>query len=107
MNDSLSTLIRRVTDFLGQPVVILVCLLLTVLWIWRWGWQAFDNGSQLICFVLLFMLLHCQNRDSKAAALKANETIRAIETADDCYRGIETAPEAILRELAARELKAT
>ena len=42
------------------------------------GWQLLDTGTTIVTFLLVFIIQHTQNRDSKAVQIKLDEIIRAI-----------------------------
>lgn len=74
-----------------------------------WAWSLhFSDASQLVFSTLtsalgtwlLFVLLHVQNKDSRAVNLKLDEIIRSQDEADNRFRRAETATDAALAELA-------
>jgi low affinity Fe/Cu permease len=42
------------------------------------GWQLLNTGTAIVTFLLVFIIQHTQNRDSKAVQIKLDEIIRAI-----------------------------
>ena len=42
------------------------------------GWELFNTGATVVTFLLVFLIQHTQNRDSKAMHIKIDEIIRAI-----------------------------
>ena len=73
----------------GKPQAFLVALGVVILWaatgpIYHFSdtWQLVINtGTTIITFLMVFLIQNTQNRDSKAAHLKLDEIIRALEGA--------------------------
>jgi low affinity Fe/Cu permease len=84
-------------DILGKPLAFIVSLLLVILWgvsgpLFHYSntWQLVINtATTVITFLMLFVLQHTQNKDTRALHLKLDELIRSHEKADDQLMEIE------------------
>lgn len=84
-------------DILGKPLAFIVSLLLVILWgvsgpLFHYSntWQLVINtATTVITFLMLFVLQHTQNKDTRALHLKLDELIRSHEEADDQLMEIE------------------
>jgi low affinity Fe/Cu permease len=53
-------------------------------------WQlSVNTATTIITFLMVFVIQHTQNADTRALHAKLDELIRAIPAADNAYRGIE------------------
>lgn len=53
-------------------------------------WQlAINTGTTIVTFLMVFLIQHQQNSDTKALHLKLDELIHSIDDADDRVAGIE------------------
>lgn len=92
-----SRIATRVSDFTGSPLAFFLALLAVLVWgisgpFFQFSevWQLVINTSTtIITFLLVFLIQHSQNRDTKAMHKKLDELIRAIDKADNKLRGIE------------------
>ena len=92
-----SRIATRVSDFTGSPLAFFLALLAVLAWgisgpFFQFSevWQLVINTSTtIITFLLVFLIQHSQNRDTKAMHKKLDELIRAIDKADNKLRGIE------------------
>jgi len=93
----------------GRPqAFVLACLIIVV-----WGvtgpvfgysdtWQLIINtGTTIVTFLMVFLIQHTQNRDSKAVQLKLDELIRATEGAHNALLDLEELTEADLNKVRA------
>jgi len=48
-----------------------------------------NSWTNLVTFMMVFLIQHAQNRDSKAINLKLDEVIRSIESAEDELINVE------------------
>jgi len=66
-------------------------------------WQLVINtGTNIITFVMVFLIQNTQNRDARAINLKLNELIRALDQGDNSMIDIETLSDLELDELQKR-----
>ena len=81
----------------GTGIAFCIALALIIAWIisgpifhWSDTWQLVINtATTIVTFLMVFLLQHTQNRDTKAIQLKLDELIRASENADNRAIGIE------------------
>ena len=91
----------RASNALGSAWAFGAALLLILAWIVTGPIFGFSDTWQLVIttctgivtFLMVFLIQNTQNRDSKAAALKLDELIRAIEGARNQFIGAELEPE--------------
>ena len=99
-----SRIATRVSDFTGSPLAFFLALLTVIVWAvvgpmfhYSEVWQLVINtGTTIITFLLIFLVQHSQNKDTKAIHAKLDELIRAIDKADNHMRGIEKKEETIM-----------
>jgi len=66
-------------------------------------WQLVINtGTTIVTFLMVFLIQHSQNRDTKAIHIKLNELIAAVEGASNRLIDVEDLSEIELRRLQAR-----
>ena len=66
-------------------------------------WQLVANtGTNVITFLMVFLLQNAQNRETKAVQLKLDELIRAVKTAENEMIDIENLTDEHLDRLAVR-----
>jgi low affinity Fe/Cu permease len=67
------------------------------------SWQMIINtGTNVITFIMVFLIQNTQNRDARAINLKLNELIRAIDKARDNMIDIENLSDLELDDLQAK-----
>jgi low affinity Fe/Cu permease len=67
------------------------------------GWQLVINtGTNIITFIMVFLIQNTQNRDARAINLKLDELIRAVDQAGNNMIDIEKLSDLELDELQAR-----
>jgi low affinity Fe/Cu permease len=67
------------------------------------GWQlVINSGTNIITFIMVFLIQNTQNRDAKAINLKLDELIRAIDQAGDSMIDIENLSDVELDKLQAK-----
>ncbi len=67
------------------------------------AWQLVINtGTNIITFIMVFLIQNTQNRDARAINLKLNEVIRSIDKAGNHMIDIENLSDLELDELQAR-----
>ena len=63
-------------------------------------WQLVINtGTTIVTFLMVFLVQNAQNRDGKVIQLKLDELIRAVETANTAYIGMDDMSESELEAL--------
>ncbi len=66
-------------------------------------WQLVINtGTTIVTFLMVFLVQNAQNRDGKVIQLKLDELIRAVETANTAYIGMDDMSETELEGLRAK-----
>lgn len=66
-------------------------------------WQLVINtGTTIVTFLMVFLVQNAQNRDGKVIQLKLDELIRAVETANTAYIGMDEMSETELEALRAK-----
>ena len=81
----------------GQPLTFIIAVLMIVVWgvtgpIFHYSdtWQLVINtGTTIITFLMVFLIQNTQNRDGLAIQVKLDELVRAVETANNKFVGIE------------------
>jgi low affinity Fe/Cu permease len=89
-----STLVTKAT---GTPAAFIIAILVIVVWgitgpIFNYSdtWQLVINtGTTIITFLMVFVIQHSQNKDTKAIQLKLNELIAANSDASNRVVSIE------------------
>ncbi|WP_264572293.1 MULTISPECIES: low affinity iron permease family protein [unclassified Sphingobium] len=87
----------RMASWTGQPFTFVLALSIIVIWgisgpIFQWSdtWQLVINtGTTIVTFLMVFLIQNAQNRDASAMQVKLDELIRAMESAQNGYIGIE------------------
>lgn len=66
-------------------------------------WQLVINtGTTIVTFLMVFLVQNAQNRDGKVIQLKLDELIRAVETANTAYIGMDDMSETELEAIRAK-----
>ena len=89
MNEWFRRVARSLADAFGSPWAFVAALILTVLWgvtgpLFRFSdaWQLVANTvTNVVTFLMVFVIQSSQNRDTKETQLKLDELLRAIATA--------------------------
>ena len=97
MNKLFGDIARKISDVVGTPIAFLSALSVVFLWAiagpflqFSEAWQlTINTGTTIITFLMVFVLQHTQNKDSKALHLKVDDLIKVIEAADDDFIGAE------------------
>ncbi len=92
----------------GSPYMFLFALVTIVVWLvtgpifhYSDAWQLIINSwTNIVTFVVVFLIQNAQNRDSKAINLKLDELIRSFEHARNEMINIEQLSDSELQELA-------
>jgi low affinity Fe/Cu permease len=82
---------------LGHPLAFVIAVTGTILWFasgpvfaWSNTWQLVINTlTTVVTFLMIFVLQHSQNSDTRALHLKLDELIRSHEEANDELAEIE------------------
>ncbi|HWB79796.1 MAG TPA: low affinity iron permease family protein [Nannocystaceae bacterium] len=98
---------KHVVEQTGRPWAFGVALGLIVVWVvtgpifgFSDTWQLVINtGTTIITFLMVFLIQHAQNKDSKAMELKLDELIRAMRGASNRMMAIEELTDEELAEL--------
>lgn len=88
---------RKASNVLGSPYAFAIALGMVILWavsgpIFKFSeaWQLVINtGTTISTFLMVFVLQHSQNSDTKAIQQKLDELIHALPEAHNEVAGIE------------------
>ena len=91
----------------GTPVTFVMAVLLIVVWgvtgpLFDFSdtWQLVINtGTTIVTFLMVFLIQNTQNRDGLAIQVKLDELVRAVETANNKFVGIEKLSESEVEEI--------
>ncbi len=97
MEELFETAANRISRAMGRPLTFVVCCLLVLIWaatgpIFHFSdtWQLVINtGTTIITFLMVFLIQNSQNREGEALQAKLDELIRALETAENRFIGLE------------------
>jgi low affinity Fe/Cu permease len=110
----METLFSRVAQAtglqLGKPYTFVGACFLVVVWgatgpLFHYSdtWQLVVNtGTSVVTFLMVFLLQHGQNRDTKMIQIKLDELIRANEGARNALLGLEDLSDADMRQIQAK-----
>jgi low affinity Fe/Cu permease len=98
MNEWFRRVARSLADAFGSPWAFVAALILTVLWgvtgpLFRFSdaWQLVANTvTNVVTFLMVFVIQSSQNRDTKETQLKLDELLRAIATARTSLVNLDT-----------------
>lgn len=85
----------RAAHVIGQPHTFIVLCVVIALWaatIFAYsplGWQPLENTITIVTFLMVLLIQSNQNRNATAVQVKLDELIRALETAENKFMGIE------------------
>jgi low affinity Fe/Cu permease len=108
LTDWFTAFTRSASEAVGSIWASLTALLVIAVWAMTgplFGfsdtWQLVINtGTTIVTFIMVFIIQHTQNRDSKAVHLKLDEVIRAIRGARNSLVDLEDMPDEELKALA-------
>ncbi len=100
----------NIAAWVGSPYVFIIALLTIVAWLvtgpvfhFSNTWQLVINSwTNVVTFIMVFVIQNSQNRDSKAINLKLDELIRSVDHARDEMIDIEKLSDKELEDLAQR-----
>ena len=89
MNEWFRKVAHSLADAFGSPWAFVVAAILAVLWgvtgpLFRFSdaWQLIANTvTNVVTFLMVFVIQRSQNRDTKETQLKLDELLRAVSTA--------------------------
>ena len=98
MNDWFRKTSHQLADAFGAPWAFSIAALLTLLWAvsglvfgFSDAWQLVANTvTNVVTFLMVFIIEASQNRDTKATQLKLDELLRAVTTARSSLINLET-----------------
>jgi low affinity Fe/Cu permease len=104
---------RRVSLIVGSPASFIGALLVTLFWAlsgphFRYSdtWQLVINtGTTVVTFLIVFLIQHTQNRDTRVVQMKLDELLRAVKPARTSLIQMEELADPELEDLQV-ELKA-
>jgi low affinity Fe/Cu permease len=91
----------------GRPGTFVLAVLVVAVWavtgpLFHYSdtWQLVINtGTTIVTFLMVFLIQNTQNRDGLAIQVKLDELVRALETANNKFVGIETLTEDEVEEI--------
>src|SRR5438094_5514659 len=97
ISDAFRIFARRSSRVLGSAWAFGIAILIIVIWgltgpafHYSNTWQLIINtGTTIVTFLMVFLIQNTQNRDAKAAHLKLDEIIRALEGARNEFIDLE------------------
>lgn len=92
---------RQATQWTGRPAAFAVALAIIVVWLatgpifhFSDTWQLVINtGTTVVTFLMVFLIQHAQNKDTRAIELKLNELVAAMPGASNRLVDIESLSE--------------
>jgi len=109
MEEMFEAAANRISQAMGRPLTFIICCLLVLLWaatgpVFHFSdtWQLVINtGTTIVTFLMVFLIQNSQNREGKALQAKLDELIRALETAENRFIGLEQRTEKEIGEMRA------
>ena len=98
---------RRATQWTGRPAAFAIAVGIVLLWIatgpvfhFSDTWQLVINtGTTVVTFLMVFLIQHAQNKDTRAIELKLNELVAAMPGASNRLIDVEALSEEELETL--------
>ena len=92
---------RQATQWTGRPAAFAAALAIIVVWLatgpifhFSDTWQLVINtGTTVVTFLMVFLIQHAQNKDTRAIELKLNELVAAMPGASNRLVDIESLSE--------------
>ena len=92
---------RRATQWTGRPTAFAIAVGIVLLWIatgpifhFSDTWQLVINtGTTVVTFLMVFLIQHAQNKDTRAIELKLNELVAAMPGASNRLIDVEALSE--------------
>ncbi len=110
---SFSDVARQASCLLGTPLAFAAACAVVVVWVitgplfgYSDTWQLVINtGTTIVTFLMVFLVQHTQNCDSRALHLKLDEVLRSLDTARNKLMDIENCSDEELNRIE-RQFKA-
>jgi low affinity Fe/Cu permease len=109
MREQFRTFSQRTSTTAGSPLGFGLAVGVVVLWVltgplfdYSDSWQLVINtGTTIVTFLMVFLIQHTQNRDTRAVHLKLDELLRAVQNARTTMLDLEHRSDAELDRLQA------
>jgi len=110
MNRMFTSVASWLSSLMGRPLAFVLAVLFMVMWgatgpIFHWSdtWQLVANtATNVITFLMVFLIQNSQNRDGAAIQAKLDELLRSSSSAREQFIGIEHFTDTQLDELRTR-----
>jgi low affinity Fe/Cu permease len=107
MEELFEKVANAISRAMGRPLTFLICCLLVVVWaasgpVFHFSdtWQLVINtGTTIVTFLMVFLIQNSQSREGEALQAKLDELIRALETAENRFIGLERRTEKEIGEM--------
>jgi len=91
------TFARKATQWTGRRQAFGIALAIILIWLvtgpvfhYSDSWQLVINtGTTIVTFLMVFLIQHAQNKDTRAIELKLNELVAAVEGASNRLIDVE------------------
>lgn len=98
----------KTSQVMGSPYIFVLALVIVATWIitgpifeFSVGWQLIINSlTNIVAFLMVFLIQNTQNRDSRAIHLKLDELLRVIHGARNSIVDVEELSDEELDKLA-------
>ncbi len=109
MNETFRKFAHKTSEIMASPWSFLIAVMVMLIWIvtgplfhFSDAWQLVINtGTNVITFLMVFLIQNTQNRDAKAIHLKLDELIRSVDRARNNLVDLEDLSDADLAKLEA------
>ena len=103
----LESISRKITDWTGSSWAFTLALLITIVWLvsgpvfhYSDAWQLVINTiTNVVTFIMVFVIQRSQNKDTLAVNLKLNELVAAVKGASNRLISAESLSEEELKAL--------